>query len=125
MMKGLDLEKRRAWAARLERFRASGKTVAKFCEQEKVRVHTFYYWTRRIGAPSTAARVPRGARASADQSLAVDSRIHFQLGGGVVVSIPANCLAAIRCLVQCIQSSSVAAPTSSFHQVLLRDAEAS
>jgi hypothetical protein len=122
MAKGLDQEKRQAWVARLKRFRASGLTIAKFCEDEKVSVQTYYYWLRRIGRRSTAERpTPRGALAHTGQSLAPDSRIHFQLGGGVEVSIPADCLAAIRCLVQCLQQPS-AGPASSFHQVLLRDA---
>ncbi len=124
MAKGLDQEKRQAWVARLERFRASGLTIAKFCEDEKVSVQTYYYWVRRIGRRSRGERpTPCGAVAPAGKSLTPDSRIHFRLGGGVEVSIPADCLAAIRCLVDCLRQPS-AAPASSFHQVLLRDATA-
>lgn len=124
MAKVLDQKKRQAWVARLERFRASGLTIAKFCEDEKVSVQTYYYWVRRIGSRSTTARTtPRSAPAPTAKNLSPDSRIHFQLGGAVV-SIPADCLAAIRCLVQCIQQSGTATPASSFHQVVLRDAAA-
>jgi hypothetical protein len=123
MAKGSDQEKRQAWVARLKRFRASGQTIAKFCEDEKVAVHSYYYWVRRL-RPSTADRATLGSQPdSTDKILTPDSRIHFQLRGGVVVSIPADCLAAIRCLVQCIQQSSPAA-AASFHQVLVRDAVA-
>jgi hypothetical protein len=125
MAKGVDEEKRQAWVARLKRFRSSGLTIAKFCEEEKVAVHSYYYWVRRIAPSSTSADPTLGAAPNSQgKILTPDSRIHFQFGGGVIVSIPADCLAAIRCLVQCIQQSSAAAPASLFHQVLVRDAAA-
>ena len=122
MTKGVDQEKRRAWVAKLERFRASGLTIAKFCEEEKVSVQTFHYWARRIRVPqSTAARAePHGAPAPACKNIGAASRVHFLFGGGVEVSIPADCLEAIRCLAQCVQQAMPAGPVS-FHQVLLRD----
>ena len=123
MAKGFDLEKRQAWVSRLKRFRASGLTIAKFCQQESVGVHTFHYWARRIGAAeSTAARTTRrSAPTFAVESVSSPpSRVHFQFSSGVEVSIPVDCLDAIRCVAQCIQSSS-SAPANSFHQVLVRD----
>jgi hypothetical protein len=123
MAKGLDLEKRQAWVARLRRFRASGLTIAKFCEQERVSAHTFHYWAQRIRlAKSIAVRAtPGSAPTLTAGSVTAPSRVHFQFGGGVEVSIPADCLEAIRCLAQCIQPSS-SAPAMPFHQVLVRDA---
>jgi hypothetical protein len=123
MSKGMDQEKRRAWVSRLERFRQSGLTIAGFCAGEQVSVQTFYYWTRRIqSAESTSAgTTPRGAPAPTGENGATRSHVHFQFGGGVEVSIPADCLEAIRCLAQCLQPSN-AAPPVSFHQVLVRDA---
>ena len=52
MTRRLDVEKRREWEERFERFRASGLTVARFCASESVSEHTFYYWAKRIGRRS-------------------------------------------------------------------------
>ena len=52
MVSGQDAQKRRAWEVRFGRFRASGLTVARFCEQERVSTHTFYYWAKRVGSAS-------------------------------------------------------------------------
>jgi transposase len=100
MTKGVDQGKRGAWLARLERFRTSGQTVAKFCEGEKVSVQSYYYWVRRLGLSSAARVTSESPPGSATTLVASDSRVHFRFGGGVLVSIPADCLEAIRCLVQ-------------------------
>ena len=50
MARALDQEKRREWAKRFERFRASGATVTHFCRHERVNVKTFYYWSKRVGS---------------------------------------------------------------------------
>lgn len=121
MTRGLDHEKRRAWVAKLERFRASGLTIAKFCAEEKIRVQTFHYWARRIRAAQSVRSTPSVTATSAGEKSGAHSRVHFVLGGGVEVSIPADCLEAIRCLAGCIQQSNSATPVS-FHQVLLRNA---
>jgi hypothetical protein len=119
MAKGLDEAKRQAWVARLERFRASGQTIAKFCDDEKVSVQTYYYWVRRIAAPATPTRATsRSAPGSTVEKHAIGSRVCFQFGGGVKVWVPADCLEAIRCLAQCI-GVSLPAPPASFHQVLV------
>ena len=41
MVSSGDAQKRRAWEVRFGRFRASGLTVARFCEQEGVSANTF------------------------------------------------------------------------------------
>ena len=122
MGKCLDHEKRRAWVARLQRFRASGLTIAKFCANENVAIHTFHYWARRMRpSQSSATRSASSATRAAKTTVAASARVHFRFGGGVEVSMPADCLEAIRCLVQCIQPSSPASPVA-FQQVMLRDA---
>jgi transposase len=50
-----DVQKRRGWAERLERFRTSGLTVSRFCASQRVSVNTFYYWASRLRTDSTAA----------------------------------------------------------------------
>ncbi len=69
-------EKREFWRAVLELHEASGLTVAAFCEQEGLKVPTFYAWRRKLlrEAASSDARLkrprsdwetPRGAASSA------------------------------------------------------------
>lgn len=108
-----DVQKRQVWEGRLGRFRASGLTVARFCEQERVPVHAFYYWSRRIGA---AVKTPAARHAGRKQGgLRTVSRqagtdgiwsahqVHFVWNATTVeVSVPADCLDAIRCLAECL-----------------------
>jgi hypothetical protein len=65
MFRASNPVKRRQWAQRLERYRQSGQTVARFCEAEQVRVPTFYPWRRKLlGSPNSKALRPgRTARA--------------------------------------------------------------
>ena len=55
MASGPDVQKRQAWANRIGRFRMSGLTVARFCQQEGVSANTFYYWAKRVGAATVRA----------------------------------------------------------------------
>jgi hypothetical protein len=115
-----DVQKRRVWEARLERFRASGLTVARFCAQERVSANTFYYWARRVGSVSNSMRPPLSKRAGTSergrqtiQRLPVAggnspaSLVRFHLSAAVEVSVPADCLDAIRCLAECLQHAQV------------------
>jgi hypothetical protein len=90
--------------------------VARFCAQEGVSANTFYYWARRVGSASPSATTSlskrgtparRGRQSLADLPLAGgDSRagrVRFHWNVGVEVSVPADCLDAIRCLAECLQ----------------------
>ena len=132
MRRSLDEDKRRIWEQRLERFRASGLKVARFCQCEDISVHTFNYWAKRIGpvvSPATQS-IPQslpvnehlgGRSPSVERSGPTKDDaplVRFLFDGGVQVLIPAHCLEAIRSLVQCVQQSTLA-PPGSFHQVLV------
>ena len=114
MVSRQDVQKRQAWEARFGRFRASGLPVSGFCEQEGVSVHTFYYWAKRVGPnsarPSTlaAGNPPRRSRPSVKPAattgkIANPALVRFSWSAGVEVSVPADCLDAIRCLAECLQ----------------------
>jgi hypothetical protein len=134
MTRRLDVEKRREWEERFERFRASGATVARFCASESVSEHTFYYWTKRIGrrsavAHSTTARsaVRDGTserhrepvrRKRVSPAAANSPLVHFRLNAGIEVSVPADCLDVIRCLVNSVQCSQ-AKRIDAFHEVVV------
>ena len=119
MTRRLDVQKRRQWEQRLERHRASGLTVGRFCADERVSVNTFYYWAKRVGSPA-ASRLNRsgGARrrqeglsavrqaaASEPATTANAAVVRFRLNAAVEVSVPADCLEVIRCLANCVQHS--------------------
>ncbi|HEY1654273.1 MAG TPA: hypothetical protein VGF86_04080 [Candidatus Tumulicola sp.] len=129
MTRRFDVEKRREWVKRFERFRASGLTVAQFCAHEPVSENTFYYWAKRIGRHSTTARPseqngaserPREPKRRSRLSAPVTTSplVHFRLNAGVEVSVPANCLDVIRCLLESIQPSS-AERSDAFHEVVV------
>jgi hypothetical protein len=114
-----DVQKRRAWEVRLERFRASGLTVARFCAQERVSTHTFYYWARRVRSVATSVRTSLSKRSGTSEA-GRQSVPHLPAGGSshaglvrfhwnaaVEVSVPADCLDAIRCLARCLQHAEV------------------
>lgn len=106
-----DVQKRQTWEVRLGRFRASGLTVTRFCEQERVSPNTFYYWAKRVGLASVRTSSPGSAGASrggdrpvkhtsmADEISTV-ALVRFRWKTGVEVSVPADCLEAIRCLAE-------------------------
>ncbi len=124
-----DVEKRRAWEVRFERFRASGLSVTRFCEQERISVCTFYYWAKRAGSksarPSTStATPPRRSRLPVKPAAAAGKSAHaavvrFSLKAGVEVSVPADCLEAICCLAEALQRARPEC-SDAFHEVVVR-----
>ena len=46
MVSRQDVKKRRTWEGRIQRFRASGLSVARFCEQERVLETKTEFWER-------------------------------------------------------------------------------
>jgi hypothetical protein len=128
MIGGQDVQKRQAWEVRLGRFRASGLTVSRFCEQEGVSPHTFYYWSKRVGINS-ARPSARSSKASppvrqfVNQSPMTDgvsnaAVVRFSWNA-VEVSVPADCLAAIRCLAECFRHPP-AERCDAFQEVVVR-----
>ena len=121
MASRLDAQKRRVWEGRLRRYQASGLTVTRFCEQERVSVHTFYYWAKRIGSIS-------GKRSSKHMSTATENSntawVHFRWNAAMDVLVPADCLDAIRCLAECFRHAPIERDTvehaDAFQEVVVR-----
>jgi hypothetical protein len=130
MMNRQDVEKRVTWEKRFERFRASGLSVGRFCEQERVSVNTFYYWAKRVGtnsvspSPSGAGHTPRRSRPSVKPAATAGgisnaALVRFSWKAGVEVSVPTDCLGVIRCLVECLQQTRVERPDA-FQKLVVR-----
>ena len=108
-------QKRRAWEVRFQRFRASGLSVARFCEQERVSANTFYYWAKRIGSAAAKSAWPKslkaprrgGEPATSTDEISNIALVRFFCSGAVKVTVPADCLDAIRCLAECLQHAGV------------------
>ncbi len=82
---------RRQWAERVERFRRSGQTVARFCAAEGVSEPSFSVWKRTLAAESalplpTQAIVPIRLTPSPVPT----DVIELSLPGGAVVRFPAD-----------------------------------
>ena len=105
-----NVQRQQAWVARLARYRSSGLSVARFCEQERVAANTFYYWAKRLRphsapSPSRAGQVIPQRHASATPRTGDDMReamVCFRWQSGMEVLVPADCLAVIRCLAECL-----------------------
>ena len=115
-----DVQKRRVWETRLQRFGTSGLTVARVCAQEGVSANTFYYWARRVGVTATSVGActskrggssGRGGQSEQPLPAASGNRcaglVRFHWNAGVEVAVPADCLDAIRCLAQCLPQAQV------------------
>jgi len=130
MVSRQDVAKRRAWEVRFGRFRASGLSVARFCEQERVSVNTFYYWAKRVGSSSArpsssgAGKTPRRSRPSVKPTataggVANAALVRFSWNAGVEVLVPADCLGVIRCLAECLQHTRAERPDA-FQELVVR-----
>jgi hypothetical protein len=126
MSRGFDAEKSREWQGRFERYRSSEVSVGRFCANEGVSVNTFYYWSRRVGPLASVTRAEtepermttnaRGTRESV--SVAPLGMVRFRLSAAVEVLVPANCLAAIRCLADSVREPRTEG-SGGFHEVVL------
>jgi hypothetical protein len=105
-----DARKRGAWETRFARYRASGLSVARFCQQEGVSTNAFYYWAKRLKAasgprapwaPAPSRRACSPAMSTADRN-AHGAAVRFRWNNGTEVLVPAECLEVIRCLAECL-----------------------
>lgn len=51
-----DSVKARAWRQRFDLFQRSNLSVRQFCAQQRLEVHSFQYWSRRLGRGQTTLR---------------------------------------------------------------------
>lgn len=137
MAKRVDAQKRAEWQQRLERFEGSGRTIAQFCLRENIPPHRFYYWARRLRRNSSGrqhASLPEPAKK--DSRAPVHARVddgdaregspermvRFHWNSKVQVAIPADCLDAIRYVLEYatqLEESRGSSLASSFRQVII------
>jgi hypothetical protein len=101
-MSGKRTSKVEQWQSRMQRFRVSGLSVTRFCEQEQVCMPSFYQWRKRLadGAGNTAS--PTFLPVRVTQSAAVE--IH--LPSGARISVPPGEHEALRVAIEAARQSS-------------------
>ena len=104
--------------------------MARFCKQERVSANTFYYWAKRVGSslarPESleAGNGPRRSRPSVKRAATAGgisnaALVRFSWNAEVEVSVPADCLDAIRCLAECLQRTR-AEHADAFQELVVR-----
>jgi hypothetical protein len=92
-----------AWRGRIWRYKRSGLTVTRFCEQEGVSAPSFYQWRKRFAAHPAPDRRP----AQRDQQPAFRQLtlapgggvMSIELAGGARMELPAENLPLVRAVV--------------------------
>jgi hypothetical protein len=142
-----DHDKLAQWRMRIERFQASGLTVADFCQREQVSTAAFYYWQRKLreasmlGSPeasrSTNGRNARGLENRTAEGkplepsehgqdtwlndpcdrLDREPRIEVTAGDGFRVSIPADRPQVLVTVLEHLLGSSSQATTTGFERI--------
>ena len=123
-MARLDTRKRAEWQERLDRFQASGLSVAQFCQNEKSATHAFYYWGKRLRVRANAQAAGQGSGklygAAREGSQVSPPMVHVTWGSKVQISIPADCVHAIRCVLE-HATHELREPGSAFRQVVVTE----
>ena len=101
MAERTNSQKRQEWLDRLARFRRTRQTVAEFCRNECVSVHSFYHWRRKLAG----AGLPPAKRGSETAEPAfpkftplqltprATAAITVRLPGGVLIDVASDAAA--------------------------------
>ena len=113
-----DSVKAASWKQHFDRFQLSGLSVQRFCNLNKLSVHSFQYWAKRLGGARQPARssshVPSSGREVSSVSI-----VSIQFGHNVEIRIPADQLDTIKAVL--LFCSSTPSDSGSFRSVLVRD----
>jgi acetyl esterase/lipase len=110
-----DDSKARIWAARLDRYRRSGLSLAQFCRNEDVSVHNFYYWRKKIGSVCTNTSTPIASPRLSDTT---SRPLHFTIEArGVKIECRSESFEAI----EMVLTWAAGQQDSGFQQLIVRD----
>lgn len=134
MAQRVDRQKREEWQRRLERFAGSGRTIAQFCLRENIPPHRFYYWARQLRSKSSGRRHASWQKPAEKDSPvrahgpvdawegAAERMVRFHWNSKLQVAIPADCLDAIRYVLDYatqLEEPRGASPARAFRQVII------
>ena len=139
MTKRIDHEKHELWRKRLARYQASGLSIAQFCRNENLALHSFYYWDKRLRTKTNRGRrsgplaiqaadrlgskakrfrsdrteknVPSDSVEQRSDSSPTEPMIQFTWGSKLRFSIPATCTETLQSILQMASQETEAPPT--------------
>jgi len=76
------------WRDLIDRWKASGQSVASFCAAHRVSQATFYYWRKRLASRTRSTTAP--APAFAPVQVVPDPMAEIVLPNGFIVRVPAT-----------------------------------
>lgn len=83
MFRAVNSSKEDLWRSRLRRFQASGLSVTRFCQGERVSAPSFYHWRKRLGTSTVQKASPAFVPVRLIQAVAVE--VHLPNGARVCV----------------------------------------
>ena len=113
-----DPVKSATWKQHFDRFQLSGLSVQRFCNANKLSVHSFQYWAKRLARSSQSTQSSTRARSS-DTEVSSLPMVSIQFGPNVEIRIPTDQLDAIKSVL--LFCSSTQSESGSFRSVLVRD----
>lgn len=87
---------RELWWSRMQRFRASGLSVTRSCEQERVSQPSFYQWRKRLADVTVGSSAPTFVPVRVTQS----TLIEIHLPNGARVCVPPGDREALRVAIE-------------------------
>ena len=83
-------ELRNAWLERLRRWKGSGLSIVKFCEQEEVSQQSFFHWRKRLKQDASAAVGKPQFVELLPPAWTEPAELKISLPGGAIVHVPQN-----------------------------------
>jgi|GEM_PF-1342844 len=103
-----DQSKFSLWSQGFNRFHNSGLSIARFCAQENIPTHSFYYWAKRVG-PRSQHRQTRAIDSAVDLAISPPgqpvadshdaSSVMIHCNQLLELEVPAHCLDTIRAII--------------------------
>lgn len=113
-----DSAKAATWKQHFDRFQLSGLSVQRFCNLNKLSVHSFQYWAKRLGGTSQRRHSAQPVLNSGSEANS-KSMLSILFGANVEIRIPTDQLDAIKSVL--LYCASAQSDSGSFRSVLIRD----
>ncbi len=113
-----DSVKAAIWKQHFDRFQLSGLSIQRFCNLNKLSVHSFQYWAKRLGGTRQPTRSSTQVLNS-DREASSLPIVEIQFGPNVEIRIPADQLDTIKSVL--LFCSNTQPDSGSFRSVLVHD----
>lgn len=114
-MPNVDQQRVEHWIRTLSIFDSSGLSLAEFCRRQKLSVHQFQYWRRRLAATvsttvnspasnKTHPQSPQSMQDSCGDLVTNTAVVQIRLDGQASVLVPAHMLETIRAVLEMVNA---------------------